>query len=445
LPAQYRYKPAWEALIAALNDADTYVRTNAYNAFDQLFLSSAIRPYLFQRAADFGVQYPAQVGMSDNLFRQLAIKSTAKKLVHQALLEILEVFYGENSVRTNVTAGLNQPYNIRNGDSITFLLDDRETVTVTFNAADFSNIATATAGEVTAVLTRAFEAANISAYASVSPNDAGYAVRVYSGALGLLGSIQVTAFPNRVPLFTALPTPAPQWAVERKSREECRFTWTRTYTPGNLMDVQVGDYVLIDFSTASTIRGSYQVMDVHYDVDPATGNPANLSWFSITPSTTFPYQVGDPIVTITQTAINELVFYNIVRQTVVQGINPSYIAQYGQTGVDVLFPATTQAVERGATDAAYPHLAVQVGGTGGGSGVGGGIGPSPYRGLLYLVVTPVNQIVDGPPTTTGVQYTAIGHYADATTRDVTDIATWNSSTPATATEAPGGLATVIPL
>jgi hypothetical protein len=447
LPPQYRYKTAWEALIAAINDADKFVRSNAYSAFDQLFLSSAIRPYLFQRAADYGVQYPAQVGMSDNLFRKLAIKSTAKKLVHQALLEILEVFYGEDAVRAVVMSGLNQPYNIRSGDSVSFLFDDREAVTVTFNAEDFSNIAVASAGEVAAVMTRAFRAAGLAAYASSKPNDPGYAVKVYSGALGLLGSVQVTGgmaqnalqFPTRIPLFTTpLPSPVPLWSAQRVSQDEFRFTWNRSYVPSTLIDIEIGDYVLLDFVNASTLRGSYEVMDVHFDVDPTTGDPIGVMWFSITPSATFPIALalGSAPVPITQTSVDEIIFYRKVRQTVVQNINPSYIAQYGARGVDVIFPATTQAVDRGPTNAAYPHLAATV---------GSGIAFSPLHGLLYITVTPIDQIVDGPPTTTTIQYTAIATYDDASTLDVTDIASWASSDLATATEAPGGLATLVPL
>jgi hypothetical protein len=369
LPPQYRYKTAWEALIAALDYADTYVRENAYNAFDQLFLSSAIRPYLFQRAADYGIQYPSQVGMSDNLFRKLAIKSTAKKLVHQALLEILEVFYGEDSTRAVVMAGLNEPYNLRTGDTISFLFDDRKTVTVTFNAEDFSNIGEATSGEVAAVMTRVFTTAGLAAYASAASNSPGYVVKVYSGALGLLGSVQVTGgmaqnslqFPTRLPLFNVFPAPAPQWSAQRVSQDEFRFTWTRSYIPGNIMDVKIGDYVLLDFVNAGSLRGSYEVIDVHFDVNPSTGDPNGLTWFSIAPSAVFPYVMRDPAITINQTSLNEIVFYGNIRQMVIQNINPSYIAQYAGSGVDVIFPATTQAVNRGLADAAYPHVASTVG------------------------------------------------------------------------------------
>lgn len=474
LPPQYRYKTAWEALIAAINDGDIFVRSNAYSAFDQLFLSSAIRPYLFQRAADYGVQYPPQVGMSDNLFRKLAIKSTAKKLVHQALLEILEVFYGEDAVRAVVMSGLNQPYNIRSGDSISFLFDDREAVTVTFNTEDFSNIAVATAGEVAAVMTRAFRAAGLAAYASSKPNDPGYAVKVYSGALGLLGSVQVTGgmaqnalqFPTRIPLFTdPLPSPVPLWSAQRVSQDEFRFTWNRHYVPSTLIDIEIGDYVLLDFVNASTLRGSYEVMDVHFDMDPVTGDPIGVMWFSITPSATFPLLLGSPAVPIVQTSVDELIFYRKVRQTVVQNINPSYIAQYASRGVDVIFPATTQAVDRGATDAAYPHLAATVGG-GISTGVlpvvefdvSGTVGPFIDHMRVGIASVPQNvntdingdyifhNIPEGTHTVTPVPFTititpdpfvvgpgehaflvATANYSDGTTADVTWSCTWSSS------------------
>ena len=443
LPPQYRYKTAWEALIAALNYADAYVRENAYNAFDQLFLSSAIRPYLFQRAADYGVQYPSQVGMSDDLFRQLAIKSTAKKLVHQALLEILEVFYGEDSTRAVVLAGLNEPYILRAGDSISFLFDDREAVTVTFNADDFSNIAQATAGEVAAVMTRAFRAAGLAAYAASKPNAPGYAVKVYSGALGLLGSVQVTGgmaqnalqFPTRLPLFSAYPAIAPQWSGERISQDEFRFTWTRNYVPGDIIEVEIGDYVLLDFVNASLLRGSYEVTDVTFNVDPGTGNPNGLTWFSIAPTSGFPYILGDPPVTINQTSVDEIIFYKKVRQTVVQNINPSYIAQYADRGVDVIYPATTQAVDRGLTDAAYPHIADTVGGgieEGGVATVSGTVGiPDVY---VELASAPVTVLSTGGGAFTFTDVAAGDHVVTPITQPTVTIAPLSFSIAAGATQ-----------
>jgi len=123
-----------EALIAALTAGDKIVKDIAYSAFDQLFVSSASRPDPFQRGSDFGVQYPASVGPSDSLFRKLVIKTTANKLVHEALLEILEIFDGEDSTRANITSGTDRAYGrpaLATASASCF--DDRDAVTAAFH------------------------------------------------------------------------------------------------------------------------------------------------------------------------------------------------------------------------------------------------------------------------------------------------------------------------
>ncbi len=364
LPPQYRFKLAWEALIAGLAAGDQIVKTNIFDAFSQLFISSAAGNFLVQRAADKGIDYPSAVGMPDDSFRELVIDVTNQKLVHQALLKILGIFYGDKSVRANILSGVSEPYNITPNDTISFLFDGRNTLTVTFFASDFSNIASATASEVAAVLTRAFKRAGLSAYALSDTVDGLNKVYVYSGAQGLLGSVSVTGgmaqnalqFPTRIPLFTGATNT--QWLAQRLSSSEFRFTYNSGATTSpvtGLLSVKVGDYVLLDFVNASTLRGWYQVSDVHIDANTTTGSYVNNTWFSITPTLGFPYSVGGSV-TINQTGPNEVIFYRPTIYTVIQNSAPSFVAQYQPQNLDVIMPVTTKVVTRAAQYAAYLHV-----------------------------------------------------------------------------------------
>lgn len=368
LNPQFRLKTAWEALIAAIAAGDQIVRDNAYKAFDQLFLSTASGQYLIKKAADYGIRQP-DIGISDSVFRKLAVSLNARKLVHQALLGILETFYGQDATHANVTTGTAEPYNLTNNDYVVFRFDDRTDVTATFLSEDFSTLSAATASEIAAVFTRAFRNAGLTAYALAKSIDGANKVVVYSGALGLLGSIKVTGglannilqFPTRIPLFTALPAPAPSWAGLRVSEDEFRFTWNQAaYNPTNLANISVGDWVIIDSVNAPLLRGFYEVSVVHIDVNPGTGAALNYTWFSIKPSsavkTAYPLSLG---ITFSEAAVNDIVFFRPNRITVINSVNPSFISQH-QEGLDILFPATTQTVNRTNKTAAYPQSATEI-------------------------------------------------------------------------------------
>ncbi len=87
----FRRKKNWRALMAAFAAGDALIRDSARNARDQIYLASATGRYLEKRAADRGVSKPNNTGISDELFRQLAISIVNSKLVQPALNKVLEV------------------------------------------------------------------------------------------------------------------------------------------------------------------------------------------------------------------------------------------------------------------------------------------------------------------------------------------------------------------
>lgn len=359
LPPAYRNKPGWEALMAAFAAGDEIVRDNVFKAFNQLFLSAASGNYLIQRAADQGIVYPDAAGITEELFRELAVLLANERQIAKALLGILEVFYGEDATRARLVSAAG-PFDLQAGDTIVFRVDDRTTVTYTADSNDFDDINAATPTEVAGALTRAFLDAGVQAYAITKLIDGTERVVVYSGAIGLLGSLAVTGgFLNRAlqlstPITWTDTYAGQQWLRTRISLDEFRLTWTQDRAPGNLNEVQVGDFATFDCVNSPELRGYFTVSDVHISADPLTGSYANLTWFSIVPTVGFPWPiVGTPATTF-QVLAGEIVFFRPERQTVTNNPNPSFIAQHDE-GVDVVLPAITQAVGRAFDAAAYLH------------------------------------------------------------------------------------------
>lgn len=185
--------PGWEAVIAGVAAGDCPVFENQKLAFDQLYKTSASGVYLDRITANDGVTRPVNVGMSDETYRSLAIKIATTKVVNQALLEVLAVYYGEDALRAHATTQSYEPYTLEDGDDLNITIDGLYTVKVTFTESEFQLIAAASAVEVAAAITRACIIANVKAFAVsyLDPADGETKVKIYTGSLGLKGRVQI--------------------------------------------------------------------------------------------------------------------------------------------------------------------------------------------------------------------------------------------------------------
>src|SRR5579859_1344308 len=204
----------WDALIAAWAVGDDWIEETAEAAFDQLFKITATGQYLTRHAADDGLQRPSGIGIPDDTFRFYAIKHATGQLTENSILDILSVFYGDDSLRAYATS-IPGPFNITDGMDLDVLMDESLAVTIYFSNADFAIPAQATATEIGAAITRAFEVAGSNAYAiAVTDPTTGLSqVRIYSAALGLGSSVRVTGgqaqnvfqFPTLLPIYGLSP------------------------------------------------------------------------------------------------------------------------------------------------------------------------------------------------------------------------------------------------
>jgi hypothetical protein len=336
----------WDSIIEAMATGDTANRTLAESAFDQLFKTSAGGLYLDRKSGDDGLVRPSTLGMPDDLFREYSIRATTGKLVENAILDILEVFYGSDSVRAHADSVMSEPYLFQDGDDLQVLVNERDAVTITFTDADFAVPGTARAAEVAAAITRAFRVNGLSAYAIAvtDPTTGLTGVRILSGALGLASSVRITGgkaqyalrFPTYLSVFSGLPT------------------WTLTYAavsstlrlqPNGSVDLsqlRVGDYMTLygtEFNAGN--RGTYVITNVFYAYSPGL-----VQYIEVVNTT----GVAQVVVQGSATSLN---FFRPTKQTAYTDATRAVIVACPGDGLDVILPATSQAVGRAPKQAAY--------------------------------------------------------------------------------------------
>lgn len=185
--------PGWDALVAGVASGDCPNFDNNSKAFNQLYINTSSGIYLDRISANDGITRPKNVGMADTVYRQLAVKLKNHKVTNEAVLEVLEVYYGEDAVRAHATTDGYQPYALTDGDDLNVTIDGIYTTKIVFKHDDFTLIGAASAAEVAGAITRAFMIADIPAYAKafVDTLDGKTKVKIYTGSLGLKGSVQI--------------------------------------------------------------------------------------------------------------------------------------------------------------------------------------------------------------------------------------------------------------
>jgi hypothetical protein len=193
----------WTQLLNTLGDEEQFAWDQAAAVYDQLFLVSAEGEYLDQRASEEGGYVrPGLVGFTDDVFRDLVIQLSTRKLTLNAFLRILEIYYGIDAVRAHVRTTTAETFNIPDGSEQVFYLDGKGPFTVLFHGADFTNPSAAYAIEVAVALNRGFGLVGAKAFALpfVDAQSNLTYLTVYTVSRGLRGSIESVSGPLSFPV-----------------------------------------------------------------------------------------------------------------------------------------------------------------------------------------------------------------------------------------------------
>jgi hypothetical protein len=350
----FRNKTKWKAIVTALSTGDKNNVENAIKANKQLYKSTASGFYLDRKCGDDGITRPSNIGLPDELFRLLGIRLTNTKLTLESILEVLEIFYGTDSVRAHAITSVPEPFSLIDGDELRMVIDEKEEFHVTFSQSSFRQINSASAIEVAFALNEFFKLNRSKAFAvSVyDPLVQKNRLYIYSGSLGLVSSVRIIGgrsqnvflFPFRIPAYNPLVGVLPTWNITKNTATEIvRFTVTGP-TGLDLLSVAEGDYVTIygnEFFPEN--RGTFFVQNV------SVTYPGGIltQYFEVyNPN-------GIPQLGVMQLADSSLYYFTPEKQTIQKQIQRTVVVAQDEKGLHIQLPATTQAVGRTVYTGAY--------------------------------------------------------------------------------------------
>lgn len=341
--------PTVEAVLTALASGNAaYLINNVRAVNDQLYITTASGRYLDERLAEHGITRPPNVGLSDDVFRQIGIEVKNRKQVRDLINNLLNAIFGDEFVRASNQARAFEPYNLADGDTLIVNFDDSNTVEIEFNTGDFQSIAAATAQEVADAITKELRRLGFTGTAIAKDDGNGPYVLILSDSIGPASSVTVLGgraqnqlrFDASVPAGGNMST---QWTLTLQPGGIVRFTWSGGANP-QLGKITEGNYANIFGGgfASSTNEGSYTIVNFQ-------GGAVNVAYFEVE------NPLGSPGV-IVQGTDDAILFFNPVRKTIVSRL--SYAAVYQPTGrmLQIFMPAATKVIRRGREGSAHLHF-----------------------------------------------------------------------------------------
>lgn len=336
--------PNTDAILKSVASGPVHLINNIEAVNDSLYIVTAKSKYLDQRLGDKGVSRPTDVGLSDEVFRDIGIEITNRKQVRDLVHQLLRTLYGDIFTRATSSSLEVENFYLEDGDNLIISFDGAESVEISFNTGQFASISSATAQEVADAITKSLRKINARG-AAFTQEDAGNTRVVLvsltdgpSSSIKVLGGKAQNAFKfDEIRSVSADSTT--QWTITQQAGGKIRATWSGGADPA-LGRVKIGDYVNI-YGTAFDIlnRGTFTITE-------SQGGTVNNSYVE--------YENPNGIEeTVTQGNINAILFFNPKLRTLMS--NERYAAAF-QTSpriLEVFMPATTKVVRRDRAGAAH--------------------------------------------------------------------------------------------
>lgn len=276
LPRYFRTRtnPNWKALIEALGQSDQTLSDLVEEVKQQFFVKTADRPYLDRLGANFKVSRPKFIGMDDPTFRTyipvLAYQPKQVKLVLDLLLDIF--FFKESTTAFTQSEGF-EPYSLRDGWKLNYIIDGTKDESVLFEADDFTDIDNASAEEVAGVINR--KAQHSFAVVFDDRIQKRKFIRLFTNTVGSKGSVQIIGGRSNTQFkFAGYNDNAGSGSNTTWNITKVGDTMTFEHTGGTsprLDQVQAGDVVIIEIPGN---EGSFPITNV--DVGAGTFQFINL-------------------------------------------------------------------------------------------------------------------------------------------------------------------------
>jgi hypothetical protein len=335
-----------DKVLDSLASGPCHLIDNVEAVYDQLYIVTAQGRYLDQRMADRDITRPDNVGLSDEVFREIGIEISTRKQIRDLINNLLRIMYGPEFTRATLAASELETYALQDGDTLIIQYDDQTEVEVVFDTAQFSNIAAATAQEVADAITRELRRLGRTGSAIAKDDGLGGYVQLISDTDGPQSTVRVLGgrAQNELKFEQIRPTSgdaSTQWTLTFEAGGIVRATWTGGANP-SIGKIREGDYVNI-YGTSFDVsnRGTFTITKVQ-------GGLINESYVE------FENPNGVPEVVV-QGTVDAILFFNPVRSTITRKQNYAAAYQVESRLLEVFIPATTRVVRRDRSGAAHLH------------------------------------------------------------------------------------------
>lgn len=333
-----------DAILRSVASGPAHLVNNVEAVNDSLYIVSARDKYLDQRLGDKGVVRPAEVGLSDEVFREIGIEITNRKQVRDLVHQLLRILYGDIFTRSTSVSQEAQNFTLEDGDNLIISFDGSEPTEISFSASQFQNISSATAQEVADAITKSLRKVGASGAAFTQEDGNDVKVVIISSTDGPSSSVRVLGgkAQNALKFDEIRPTSgdaSTQWTLTQEAGGAIRATWSGGADP-SLGKVKIGDYLTI-YSTAFDIlnRGTFTITDV------SGGTLGNSYVEFVNPN-------GIEEIVVQGTAEGVL-FYNPKIRTLVSNDRYAAAFQTSPRTLEIFMPATTKIVRRNRSGAAH--------------------------------------------------------------------------------------------
>jgi len=181
--------PVINALIQGFAEADEEICTQLANCKAQLFVKTASGQYLTRLAASQGVERPQNLGISDEMYRNLVPNLSLKsRQIRKTFYDTMDVFWGVLYSRANVTSLNYAPFNVSTNDKISISINGATAQVIKVLAGDLVSSGAATAAEMITILSRLKKGTPSIITDEITGKEY---INIRTDAVGMVGSVEV--------------------------------------------------------------------------------------------------------------------------------------------------------------------------------------------------------------------------------------------------------------
>ena len=256
-----------QSVLESISNGTSHLANNVEAVNDQLYIVTASQQYLDNLLAGRNLTRPNEIGLTDDVYRELGVEVTNRKQVRDLVHNIIKIMYGYEYIQAFSDTTFAEPFALESGDNLIFSFDGQESINLTFSSVDFANINQATSQEVADAITKGIKNQGKDGSAVVKDEGQGKQVTLVSNTMGASSSVTVLGGKAQNSLkFQAIRSTSAlattQWTLS-SSGGNVRMTWTGGPNP-SLGRVRRGDYINV-FGTGfdSRNQGTFTIVNVY--------------------------------------------------------------------------------------------------------------------------------------------------------------------------------------